>query len=123
MEAFNQVDYWKYNEKAISSIPERKGKVTLLNRYEIITQADVILFVFTDMHAYDYLFGFLKMAEKTLEDGPDHDPQKAIRQIVESIKASPEWYEKVRKQAEEKGVGLEECLWGNAEWVYEHRFK
>lgn len=123
MEAFSQVDYWKYNEEAFSSIPARNGKVTLLNRYEIITQADVILFVFTDMHAYDYLFGFLKMAERTLEDGPDHDPQKSIRKIEKSIKASPEWYEKVRKQAEEKGVGLEECLWGNAEWVYEHRFK
>ena len=123
MKAFNQVDYWKYNDEAISSIPERNGKMPLVNRYEIITQADVILLVFTDMHAYDYLFGFLRTVERTLADGPDHDPQKAISKIVEAIKASPEWYEKVRKQAEEKNISLEECLRGNAEWVYEQNYK
>lgn len=121
--AFNQVDYWKYNDEAISSISERNGKVTLVNRYEIISQADVILLVFTDIHAYDYLFSFLKTAERTMEDGPDHDPQKAISKIVDAIKASPEWYEKVRKQAEEKNISLEECLWGNAEWVYRQKYK
>jgi hypothetical protein len=75
------------------------------------------------MHAYDYLFGFLRTVERTLADGPDHDPQKAISKIVEAIKASPEWYEKVRKQAEEKNISLDECLWGNAEWVYEQQYK
>ena len=121
MKAFNQVDYWKYNEEAISSISERNGKVPYVNRYEIITQADVILLIFTDMHAYDYFFGFLRTVDKTLEEGPDHDSQKAIRQIVKAIKSSPKWYESVRKQAEEKNISVEECLWGNAKWVYEQQ--
>ena len=123
IKAFNRVDYWKYNDEAISSVPERNGTVPYVNRYEIITQADVILLVFTDMHAYDYLFGFLRTVERTLADGPDHNPQEAIRMIVETIKASPEWYENVRKQAEEKHISLEQCLRDNAQWVYEQQYR
>ena len=123
IKAFNRVDYWKYNQEAISSVSERNGTVPYVNRYEIITQADVILLIFTDMHAYDYFFGFLKTVEKTLEEGPDHDSQTAIRGIAEVIKASPEWYENVRKQAEEKHISVEQCLWDNARWVYEHQYR
>ena len=41
-----------------------------------------------------------------------------IRRISENIKASPEWYDSVKKQAEEKGVSLEQSLWDNAEYTY-----
>lgn len=123
IKAFNRVDYWKYNQEAISSVSERNGTVPYVNRYEIITRADVILLIFTDMHAYDYFFGFLKTVEKTLEEGPDHDSQTAIRGIAEVIKASPEWYENVCKQAEEKHISVEQCLWDNARWVYEHQYR
>ncbi len=123
VKAFNQVDYWKYNEEAFSLRRDRLGKIPYLNRYEIISEADVILVVFTDMHAYDYFFEFIRTVDRTLEDGPDSDAKAEIRQTVERIKASPEWFEKVQQQAKEQNISLEECLWNNAEWVYEQDHK
>lgn len=124
--AFGEVDYWKYNETAYSSKPERIGKISLLDRYEIITGADVILMIFTDMHAYSYFFGFLKTVEQALKDGPDFneiDREEIIQGIITRIKESPEWYEEVKKQAKEQKIGLDKCLRNNAEWVFEQEHK
>ena len=124
--AFGQVDYWKYNETAYSSKSDRIGKISLLKRYEIITGADVILVIFTDMHAYSYFFGFLKTVEQALKDGPEFneiDREKIIQGIITRIKASPEWYEEVKKQAKEQKIDLDKCLRNNAEWVFEQEHK
>ncbi|MBO4489544.1 MAG: hypothetical protein J5741_07840 [Bacteroidales bacterium] len=124
--AFGQVDYWKYNETAYSSQPERCGKISHLKRYETITEADVILVIFTDMHAYSYFFGFLNTVEQALKDGPDFneiDREEVIQDIITRIKASPEWYEEVKKQAKKKKIDLDQCLRNNAEWVFEQEHK
>ena len=123
VKAFQNVDYWKYNETAFSSQNERSGKIALLPRYEIITRADVILLMFTDMHAFDYFFRFLTTAERALEDGPDYDAEETIQGIIARIKASPEWYDKVVRQAKEKGISIEQCLHDNAQWVFEQEHK
>lgn len=126
MDAFELVDYWKYNETAYSSHPERSGKISLLKRYEIITEADVILLVFTDMHAYTYFFGFLQTVDQALKDGPGFDKidrEEAIQEIITRIKGTPEWYENVQKQAKEQKMDLNQCLRRNAEWVFEQEHK
>lgn len=123
IKAFNRVDYWKYNETAISSQPECSGKIAYVDRYKIISEADVILLIFTDMHAYDYFFGFLKTVNKTLVEGPVFDRETAIQGIVEHIKSIPEWYDAVVKQAEENGIPVEQNLRINAQWVYEQDCK
>ena len=123
VKAFRQVDYWKYNETAYSDKKERSGKIPLLQRYEIITQADIILLIFTDMHAYDYFFNFITTVERALEDGPDYDAEETIQGIIERINASPEWYDKVVRQAQEKGISIEQCLHDNAQWVFEQEHK
>jgi len=126
VKAFNQVDYWKYNETAYSSQAKRSGKISLLPRYEIITEADVILVVFTDMHAFDYFFGFLKTVDQALKDGPGFskvDMEEVIQDIIVRIKSTPEWYDKVKKQAKEKGISVEQCLRDNAQWVYDQEHK
>lgn len=122
VKAFNQVDYWKYNETAYSSKQGRSGKISLLPRYEIITEADVILLVFTDMHAYSYFFDFLATVEQALKDGPGFDKidkEEAIRDIMDRIKGTPAWYESVKEQAKEKRISVDQCLRNNAEWVFE----
>lgn len=121
--AFQRVDFWKYNETAYSDKKERSGKIPLLQRYEIITQADVILLIFTDMHAYDYFFGFLNTVERALEDGPGYDAEETIQGIIVRIKASPDWYDKVVRQAKEKGISIEQCLHDNAQWVFEQEHR
>ena len=41
-----------------------------------------------------------------------------IGRIIERIKASPEWLESVTKQAEEKGITLEQSLLDNADYTF-----
>ena len=123
VKAFENVDYWKYNETAFSNQKEQRGNIPLLPRYEIITKADVILLVFTDMHAFDYFFRFLTTAERALEDGPNYDAEETIQGIIKRIKASPEWYDKVVRQAHERGISIEQCLHDNAQWVFEQEHK
>ena len=125
-DAFGVVDYWKYNETAYSTLSKRNGRIAFLNRYEIITEADVILVVFTDMHAFSYFFGFLQTVEQALQDGPDFNEinrEEVIQDIITRIKGTPEWYENVKKQAKEKKISLEQCLRDNAEWVFEQEHK
>lgn len=123
VKAFHHVDYWKYNETAYFTRPNCSGSISHLNRYEILTGSDVVLVIFTDMHAFDYFFGFIRTIDRTLEDGPNYDPENAILNIIERIKATPEWYEKVKGQAKEKGISLEQCLRENAQWVFEQDHK
>ena len=43
---------------------------------------------------------------------------REIGKNIQRIKESPEWLEGVTRQAEEKGITLEQSLWDNAEYTY-----
>lgn len=122
-DAFEQVDYWKYNEDAYSTDAKYSGKVAFIDRHEIITKADVIVIMFTTMFAPDAFFGFPKTAMQTLQEGADNDIEKQLQNIIIRIKLEPAWYEAVKKQAKEKGMSEEECLRLNAKYVYEQTMK
>jgi len=126
-EAFGNVDYWKYNETSISKIPERQNQIAYINRYEALTDADVVMVMFTTMFAYDYMFGFVETALKTFEEGDVYDRseyvEEQINHIIERIKNDPEWLGSVEKQAKREHITLEEALRKNAEYVYEMDFK
>lgn len=119
-DAFEVVDYWKYNQQAFSTLPGRTGDVALLDRYKTITEADVIVVMFTSMFAYDYLFGFADMALKVLADGSNYDLEAAIQNVIRRIKSDPKWYESVKKQAKERKISLDKSLRDNAIYVLEN---
>ena len=126
-EAFDNVDYWKYNETSISKIPERQNQIAYINRYEAITDADVVVVMFTTMFAYDYLFGFVETALKTFEEGDVYDGSKYVEEqinhIIERIKSDPQWLKMVEQQAKKEKITLDEALRNNAKYVYETDFK
>ena len=126
-EAFGNVDYWKYNETSISKIPERQNQVAYIDRYGAITDADVVMVMFTTMFAYDYLFGFVETALKTFEEGDVYDGSKYVEEqinhIIERIKSDPQWLQMVEQQAQKERITLDEALRKNAEYVYEMDFK
>lgn len=126
-EAFDNVDYWKYNETSISKIPERQNQIAYINRYEAITDADVVMVMFTTMFAYDYLFGFVETALNTFEEGDVYDGSKYVEEqinhIIERIKSDPQWLKMVEQQAKKEKITLDEALRNNAKYVYETDFK
>lgn len=125
-EAFGNIDYWKYNETSYSKIPERQNKIPYIDRYAAITDADVVVVMFTTIFAYDYLFGFLETALKTFDEGDIFNDgqyvEDHINMNIKRIKNDPEWLKKVEEQAKENHVPLEQSLRGNAQYAYEMDF-
>lgn len=72
--------------------------------------------MFTSAFMHHNMFGFIPYAEKMLREGLSFN--EAIEQIIENIKEKPEWYASVVKQAEERGISVEDNLRSNAEYVY-----
>ena len=126
-EAFDNVDYWKYNETSYSKIPERQNQIAYIDRYAAITDADVVMVMFTTMFAYDYLFGFMATALRTFEEGDVYDEsnyvEEQINHIIERIKSDAEWMKLIESQAKKENIPLEEALRNNAKYVYETDFK
>jgi len=126
-EAFGNVDYWKYNEISYSKIPKRNNKIAYINKYEAITDADVVMVMFTTMFSYDYMFGFVEDALETFAKGKDCDgeqnAEEQINFIIQRIKSDPGWLRNVKKQAKKENIPLEENLRRNAEYVYEMEYK
>ena len=99
---FNRCDYWKYNDEVITKDIEFKGKVSeYLEAYKTIDEADLIMVINTAPYAYNYMFGFCETANLAFLDHDHQRMEKLIEETIERIKGSTEWYESIRRQAED----------------------
>ncbi len=124
-DCFNRCDYWKYNDEVITKDIEFKGKVSeYLEAYKMIDEADLIMIINTAPYAYNYMFGFCETAQFAFLDHDHQRMEKLIEETIERIKGAPEWYESIKKQAEEENKNLDSLLKGHAKyaiWVDEQR--
>ncbi|MCQ2301140.1 MAG: hypothetical protein MJZ94_00765 [Bacteroidales bacterium] len=113
--AFSDWTYWKYNDIIISPHEEYYWKRVkwVPEAYDMLKQSDIVLAIFTDAMVYEYMFGFIDTAYEMFEKG-GLDEEEKIQLMIECIKSKPEWYEKVKEQAVERGLTLEEALRDNA---------
>jgi len=117
-DCFNRCDYWKYNDEVITKDIEFKGKVSeYLEAYKMIDEADLIMVINTAPYAYNYMFGFCETANFAFLDHDHQRMEKLIEETVERIKGAPEWYESIRKQAEEEHRDLDSLLRGHARYA------
>lgn len=120
-DAFARWDYWEYNKTVISSNPDYNFAkvVDLVDSYKVLEEADVVMAVFTAPMLYDYMFGFAETAFDLYEFARCDScvKERKIQWMMTVIQSSPEWYDAVVKQAEEKGIPIEEALRGNAEYT------
>lgn len=128
---FSNSGFWFYNKTVY---PERDGQnVDALDYKKEIESQEFVLLVCTEATNHLWPYGFIErylsgydnvFRWKNPDDYDEADRlyneyrDSEIRRISENIKASPEWYDSVKKQAEEKGVSLEQSLWDNAEYTY-----
>ena len=118
VDAFKNWDFWCYNKEIYSSRPFFNGKQlrNILDAAEILEEADIVLAVVTTVHFNNYLFGFVPFATEQLAKGGYTD-EEAIERIKKNILDDKAWYQGIVKQAEERGVSVEEQLLRNAEYV------
>ena len=115
---FNRCDYWKYNDEVITKDIEFTGKVSeYLEAYKMIDEADLIMVINTAPYAYNYMFGFCETANLAFLDHDHQRMEKLIEETIERIKGSTEWYESIRRQAEEEHRDLDSLLRGHARYA------
>lgn len=129
---FSNGGFWFYNKTVY---PERTPvqNVESVDYKQEIENQDFVLLVCTEATNHLWPYGFLErylsaydkaFQQKTPEDYDDADHlylayrNAEINHLIDCIKASPEWLQNVEKQAEEKGVSVEQSLWDNAEYTY-----
>ena len=129
---FSDGGFWFYNK---TIYPERTPiqNVEEINYKQEIESQDFVLLVCTEATNHLWPYGFIErylsgydnvFRYKPLEQYDAADSlyivyrNEQIANIIENIKATPEWIENVENQANEKGISLERSLWDNAEYTY-----
>ena len=129
---FSNGGFWFYNK---TIYPERTPiqDVEAIDYKQEIESQDFVLLVCTEATNHLWPYGFIERylsnydnvfcyKQPDLYDAADSlyvvYRSKEIANIIERIKATPEWIESVSRQAEEKGISLEQSLWDNADYTY-----
>ena len=119
-DAFDRCDYWKYNDEVINKKIEFLGKVKYYpDVYKVIDEVDLVMVITTSVYAYDYMFGFCETAQNAFIYRDSESMEKQIQNVIYRIKSNQEWLESVKRQAEEKGMCLDEMLRLNAIYTIE----
>ena len=115
VDCFNQLEYWKYNREVFDkNVTFKSDIVTYTDAYDVIDNADIVIIMSTAPYAYNYLFGFCGSVNDYFEDAGGKLMEMKIEGLIEYIKSTPEWYESIKNQAEEKNVPIEDMLRSNA---------
>ena len=129
---FSNGGFWFYNK---TIYPERDPiqNVESIDYRQEIENQDFVLLVCTEATNHLWPYGFIERYLSGYDNVFRYKPTEQydatdsiyltyrngeISSIIERIQASPEWLESVTKQAEEKGISLEQSLWDNAEYTY-----
>lgn len=120
-DAFGEWNFWKYNREIRSSNPayDYKNVKYLAQAPLVIEEADIVLCMTTAPMLYEYLWGFTHTAMDLFAKGGVVE-EDVINAIMQEMKANAEWYQTIVKQAEEKGISVEQNMFENAVWLLEN---
>lgn len=122
IEAFDAWEFWVYNRDVQSSNPQHQWKQLdqLLDADEVLNNADIVMAVFTAPMYYTYMFGFPQTAQNLFQNGEISKGAK-LQAVIQMIKDNEDWMKAVEKQAEERGLTVEQNLRRNAIYVLEKK--
>lgn len=129
---FSDGGFWFYNKTIYPERSPIQNVEAVDYKQEIENQEFVLLacteatnhlwpYGFTERYlsAYDNVFRYKQPEQYDAADSLYVVYRNAeIATIIEHIKALPEWLESVERQADEKGISVEQSLWDNAEYTY-----
>ena len=122
IEAFDAWEFWVYNRDVQSSNPQHQWKQLdqLLDADEVLDNADIVMAVFTAPMYYTYMFGFPQTAQNLFQNGEISEGAK-LQAVIQMIRDNEDWMKAVEKQAEERGLTVEQNLRRNAIYVLEKK--
>lgn len=129
---FSDGGFWFYN-KTIYPESTPIQNVEAIDYKQEIENQDFVLLVCTEATNHLWPYGFIERYLSGYDNVFRYKPSEQydaadslyvayrngeIASIIERIKTVPEWLESVEKQADEKGISVEQSLWDNAEYTY-----
>ena len=129
--------FWFYN-KTVYPKQEPIQTVESLNYKQEIEKQEFVLLVCTEatnqlwpygfieryLSAYENVFRYKQPEQYDAADSIYADYRnERIERIIQHIKETPEWFESIERQAEEKGITLEKSLWDAAEYTYRNNIQ
>lgn len=116
-DAFNHWDFWQYNLNVYSSRGYWKEPFENIRDLPVtLSEADILLAIYTAPMLYDFMFDFPNKAFNMYDL-----TETEIAKVSEEIRRDKPWFEAVVKQAENKGITVEENLRINAIYVINAR--
>ena len=129
---FRPGDFWFYNK---TIYPERTPiqNVESVDYKQEIEDQEFVLLVCTEatnhlwpygfieryLSGYDNVFRYKEPEQYDAADSLYFIYRNAeIEKNIQRIKDTPEWMESITRQADEKGITVEQSLWDNAEYTY-----
>jgi hypothetical protein len=129
---FSDGGFWFYNK---TIYPERTPiqNVESIDYKQEIENQDFVLLVCTEATNHLWPYGFIerylsgydnvfRYKEPEQYDAADSlyfvHRNAEIEKNIQRIKDTPEWMESITRQADEKGITVEQSLWDNAEYTY-----
>lgn len=129
---FRPGDFWFYNKTVY---PERTPiqNVESVDYKQEIEDQEFVLLVCTEatnhlwpygfieryLSGYDNVFRYKEPEQYDAADSLYFVYRNAeIEKNIQRIKDTPEWMESITRQADEKGITVEQSLWDNAEYTY-----
>lgn len=129
---FSNGGFWFYNK---TIYPERSPiqNVDAIDYKQEIENQDFVLLLCTEATNHLWPYGFIERYLFAYDNiflwkSPDvYDAADSVyaayrssevQRITERIMNTPEWFESVKNQAEEKGISVEQSLWDNADYTY-----
>ena len=129
---FSDGGFWFYNKTVYPERTPIQNVESVDYKQEIENQEFVLLvcteatnhlwpygFIERYLSGYDNIFQYKQPEQYNASDSLYLVFRNAeIEKNIQRIKDTPEWIENVTRQAEEKGITLEQSLWDNAEYTY-----
>jgi hypothetical protein len=110
-------EFWYYNKTAYSNKWLGAKPVESFDIARNISQSDFVLIVCAESNLSTLGFGFISNALNALSKQVKATEQE-IEAYVNQIKASPTWYDEIKKQAISKHVEEKQSLYDNAVYVF-----
>lgn len=126
---FDNGQFWYYNKKIFSQQP---GWATLpVKETDIrseVEKNDIVFILQTEATLYRFGFGFVDKeyelyAQKDYKPVIETDDEKQLKALIRNIRANKEWYAKIVKKAEKKGITPEEMLLIDVRYMIEQKKK
>jgi hypothetical protein len=123
---FRESEFWYYFESIYPELNRDSYKVAHYLLTDELKDVDIVMILSTETNVYS--FGFIEAAYKAYYSSDiekaEQRKQLRINYYIDAIQANEEWYANIVKQAEEKGISVEQCVRENAEYmVYKERLE